>query len=83
MFNSRVSNYFGSPFDDNIHFPYLENPNQEWYDRLSLGLKPENLDKFKDSTLLYIFYSKDRHALHAQVAQILFKKQFQFYKKYD
>ena len=74
-------NYFGSPFDDNIHFPYLENPNQDWYDRLSMTLKPENLDQFKDCTLLYMIYSKDRNEMKKIIVQKLFKKGFKFNKR--
>lgn len=77
-----MSNYFGSPFDDNIHFPYLQNPNQELYKRVSLQLKPKNLGNFKSATLLYIFHSKDRRKFRKQIAQLLFKSKFSFHRKW-
>jgi hypothetical protein len=47
-----------------------------------MTLNTENLEKFKDHTLLYIVYSKDRTKIKTQIAQILFKRNFTFYKKY-
>lgn len=76
-----MSNYFGSPFDDNVHFPYLNNRNQEIYDRVAMKLDMFSLDSFKDGTLLYLYYANDRAGMRKSFVKALFKRKFRFHKQ--
>lgn len=46
-----------------------------------MDLNPQDLEKFKDCTLLYILHSKGRESLQRPLAQLLFKKRFKFHSK--